>query len=871
MSCFKRSFLATQASVEVDFFTEYGEGSRYRIEEVIGKGSYGVVCSAYDTHCGEKVAIKKINDIFEHVSDATRILREIKLLRLLRHPDIVEIKHILLPPSSREFKDIYVVFELMESDLHQVIKANDDLTPEHYQFFLYQLLRGLKYIHTANVFHRDLKPKNILANADCKLKICDFGLARVAFNDTPTAIFWTDYVATRWYRAPELCGSFFSKVKGLSPLSIDCANSLNFPLKEVRGKLRGIILERSRGFSSWIWFGDGSLKRLLEGIEECCREEKEGRVVKVWEDEGRKFKLERRVNGAGRFILCSVLNIEAKRFCLVFPEAKGLLGGWATLAEKLRSLGVCIVVETKNAPMPIVGKLDKRVEEDYWKGLLGGWATLAEKLRSLGVCIVAEMKNAPMPIVGKLDKRVGSVEKCEEKAFVEVARAPVGRIGDALWLQLDGKEKRSREEQLGHCLLGRYLQYTPAIDIWSIGCIFAELLTGKPLFPGKNVVHQLDLMTDLLGTPSAEAIARVRNEKARRYLSSMRKKKPIPLSQKFPNADPLALRLLERMLAFEPKDRPSAEEALADPYFKGLAKAEREPSAQPVTKLEFEFERRRITKEDVRDLIYREILEYHPKMLKEYLEGTEPTSFMYPRKSSGPVLKVWLYVHPAITLFLLQSLDLMHEAVYYAFSAVDQFKKQFAYLEEHYGNGATVAPPERQHASLPRPCVLYSDNSLHNSAEVADDLSKCCIKEVEKPHMDRSCGIPWQGFLSKFLKVPKVGLSYLFASVLNQFWLQDKIGGAARPGKVVGSVLRYNNCGAAAAAEVLEQRRMVRNPPVASQYNASSCSYPRRNSSCKNERGDDEGVEGSNGLQPKPQYMARKVAAAQGGSGSHWY
>jgi serine/threonine protein kinase len=63
----------------------------------------------------------------------------------------------------------------------------------------------------ASVFHRDLKPKNILANADCKLKICDFGLARVSFCDTPSAIFWTDYVATRWYRAPELCGSFFSK------------------------------------------------------------------------------------------------------------------------------------------------------------------------------------------------------------------------------------------------------------------------------------------------------------------------------------------------------------------------------------------------------------------------------------------------------------------------------------------------------------------------------------------------------------------------------------------------------------------------------------------------------------------------------------
>jgi len=553
-----------KGSVDVDFFTEYGEGSRYKIEEVIGKGSYGVVCSAFDTHLGEKVAIKKINDIFEHVSDATRILREIKLLRLLRHPDIVEIKHILLPPSRREFKDIYVVFELMESDLHQVIKANDDLTPEHYQFFLYQLLRGLKYIHTANVFHRDLKPKNILANADCKLKICDFGLARVAFNDTPTAIFWTDYVATRWYRAPELCGSFFSK-------------------------------------------------------------------------------------------------------------------------------------------------------------------------------------------------------------------------------------------------------YTPAIDIWSIGCIFAELLTGKPLFPGKNVVHQLDLMTDLLGTPSPESIARIRNEKARRYLSSMRKKRPIPLSQKFPNADPLALRLLERMLAFDPKDRPSAEEALADPYFKNLARVEREPSAQPVTKMEFEFERRRVTKEDVRELIYREILEYHPKMLKEHLEGAEPTGFMYP-------------------------------------SAVDQFKKQFAYLEEHYGNGGTLAPPERQHASsLPRACVSYSDNSARNSTEISNDLTKCCIKEVEKPHMEKNSGIPETRMP---IQVPP-----------------SIQGSAARPGKVVSSALRYNNCG----AETLEQRRMVRNPTVPTQYPVSSSSYPRRNPSCKNERGGEDGVEGSNGLQPNPQYMARKVAAAQGGSGSQWY
>lgn len=137
------------------------------------------------------------------------------------------------------------------------------------------------------------------------------------------------------------------------------------------------------------------------------------------------------------------------------------------------------------------------------------------------------------------------------------------------------------------------MQYTPAIDIWSIGCIFAEVLTGKPLFPGKNVVHQLDLMTDMLGTPAMDTISgviyllpdliakfhciiwasgslfliklflltfQVRNEKARRYLSTMRKKQPVALSHKFPNADPLALQLLQRLLAFDPKDRPTAEE-----------------------------------------------------------------------------------------------------------------------------------------------------------------------------------------------------------------------------------------------------------------------------------------------------------------------
>jgi len=95
-------------------------------------------------------------------------------------------------------------------------------------------------------------------------------------------------------------------------------------------------------------------------------------------------------------------------------------------------------------------------------------------------------------------------------------------------------------------------------------------------------------------------------------------------------------------------------------------------------------------------------------------------------------------------------------------------------------------------------------------------------------------------------------------------------GAAARPGKVVGSLLRYN-CGAAATAEVMEQRRMTRNPSIPPQYGAPGSSYPKRNPGCKNERGEDEGMEVSNGIQPKPQYIARKVAAAQGVPGTHWY
>nr|KYP73273.1 Mitogen-activated protein kinase 19 [Cajanus cajan] len=476
-----------QEITELEFFSEYGDANRYKLLEVIGKGSYGVVCAAIDTHTGEKVAIKKIQDVFDNTSDAIRILREVKLLRLLRHPDLVDIKRIMLPPSKREFKDIYVVLELMESDLHHVIKANDDLTHEHHQFFLYQMLRALKYMHAANVYHRDLKPKNILANANCKLKVCDFGLARVAFNDAPTTLFWTDYVATRWYRAPELCGTFFDK-------------------------------------------------------------------------------------------------------------------------------------------------------------------------------------------------------------------------------------------------------YTPAIDIWSTGCIFAELLIRKPLFPGKSVFHQLDLITDLLGTPSPEIITGVRNNKARKYLMRMERKLPMSFEQKFPHVDPMALSLLQKMLAFDPMDRPTAKEALADPYFKGLAKVEREPSCKPISKFEFEFERRRMMKEDVRELLYREILEYHPQLLNDYINGSKGTNFIYP-------------------------------------SAMDQFRRQFVYLEENQGKSGPVLPLERKHISLPR-------STIYSTTIPPSTQSTLVLNEKKKIALEASISLRDAGPITR--------------NQLKGLQPQPQVP-TAKPGRVIGPILHYED------------------------------------------------------------------------------
>ncbi|ONK69011.1 uncharacterized protein A4U43_C05F18350 [Asparagus officinalis] len=183
-----------------------------------GKGASRIVCSSLNSETGEQVAIKKIANAFDNKIDAKRTLREIKLLRHMDHENIVAIRDIVPPPVRESFNDVYIAYELMDTDLHQIIRSNQPLSEEHCQYFLYQILRGLKYIHSANVLHRDLKPSNLLLNANCDLKICDFGLART----TAETDFMTEYVVTRWYRAPELLLNSSEYTAAIDVWSVGC-------------------------------------------------------------------------------------------------------------------------------------------------------------------------------------------------------------------------------------------------------------------------------------------------------------------------------------------------------------------------------------------------------------------------------------------------------------------------------------------------------------------------------------------------------------------------------------------------------------------------------------------------------------------------
>ena len=271
--------------------------------------------------------------------------------------------------------------ELMECDLAAIIRSGQPLTDAHFQSFIYQILCGLKYIHSANVLHRDLKPGNLLVNADCELKICDFGLAR-GFSVDPeeNAGYMTEYVATRWYRAPEIMLSFQSYTKA------------------------------------------SMFDRLSETVE--CR---------------------------------------------------------------------------------------------------------------------------------------------------------------------------------------IHAHHSYVVDVWSVGCILAELLGGRPFFKGRDYVDQLNQILHILGTPNEETLSRIGSPRAQEYVRNLPFMPKTPFTSLFPQANPDALDLLDRMLAFDPSSRISVTEALEHPYLSIWHDASDEPDCP--TTFNFDFE----VVEDVgemRKMIMQEVIHF---------------------------------------------------------------------------------------------------------------------------------------------------------------------------------------------------------------------------------------------------------------------
>uniref|UniRef100_A0A4W3GXF0 Stress-activated protein kinase JNK n=1 Tax=Callorhinchus milii TaxID=7868 RepID=A0A4W3GXF0_CALMI len=172
---------------------------RYQNLKPIGSGAQGIVCAAYDAVLDRNVAIKKLSRPFQNQTHAKRAYRELVLMKCVNHKNIIGLLNVFTPQKSlEEFQDVYIVMELMDANLCQVIQM--ELDHERMSYLLYQMLCGIKHLHSAGIIHRDLKPSNIVVKADCTLKILDFGLARTA----GTSFLMTPYVVTRYYRAPEV-------------------------------------------------------------------------------------------------------------------------------------------------------------------------------------------------------------------------------------------------------------------------------------------------------------------------------------------------------------------------------------------------------------------------------------------------------------------------------------------------------------------------------------------------------------------------------------------------------------------------------------------------------------------------------------------
>ncbi len=192
---------------------------RFILQKKVGQGAYGVVFKAIDKKTKEQVALKKLFGAFQDEVDSQRTFREVMLLQELNgHDNIIRLLNVI---KAENDLDLYLIFDYMEADLFNVIRANI-LQDIHRKFIIYQILKAIKFIHSADIIHRDLKPSNIFINSDCHVKLGDFGLARTLGHNPHIGTLVTEYVATRWYRAPEMILAAQKYGKPIDMWSVGC-------------------------------------------------------------------------------------------------------------------------------------------------------------------------------------------------------------------------------------------------------------------------------------------------------------------------------------------------------------------------------------------------------------------------------------------------------------------------------------------------------------------------------------------------------------------------------------------------------------------------------------------------------------------------
>jgi len=186
-----------QKQFQIPFDSQQDVPEKYQRLDKVGEGTYGVVYKSIHKETNELVAVKKIRLENEEEGIPSTAIREISILKQLKHPNIVCLKDIV-----HQEKKLHLVFEFIDYDMKKFMEINGKpLAPSAVKYCLYQILSAICYCHCRRILHRDLKPQNILVSKTGQIKIADFGLAR-AFGVPIRTL--THEVATLWYRAPEI-------------------------------------------------------------------------------------------------------------------------------------------------------------------------------------------------------------------------------------------------------------------------------------------------------------------------------------------------------------------------------------------------------------------------------------------------------------------------------------------------------------------------------------------------------------------------------------------------------------------------------------------------------------------------------------------